>query len=195
MTDQEHSSLYPIIDKRVRDAVDAVIDRQVVPWSFFKSGKPFRISRFDGREIVYEGIQFDGSPRDVYWARYIEPYLESLCLNEISAATELAEQKGVDARIVFRELERLLKDGVRRVYGRMTDVDRKLRGGGNPRSVKDVDIQPYVLQMDEFIEDQISAELKTYRPISRIERWYRENKFLAWAIGVVIAVVGLWLRM
>lgn len=59
------SPLYPTSRKRIDDAVDRIIETQVTPWTFLTAGPPFRVQSFDKREITYQGIQFEGSPRQV----------------------------------------------------------------------------------------------------------------------------------
>ena len=53
--------LYPTFCKRIDDTVDQLIQNQVTPWSFLTAGPPFRIKKFDGKEIAYQGIGFEGS--------------------------------------------------------------------------------------------------------------------------------------
>src|SRR5713101_7993173 len=122
------SPLYPTFRKRVDDAVEQVIKRQVTPWSFLTAGPPFRVKTFDGRQIAYEGVEFEGSPRTVFWSRYIEPFLEDLCISEITAAVSMAKDREVDARLLLPEVQGLLSAGFRKVYAHMADVDRRLRG-------------------------------------------------------------------
>jgi hypothetical protein len=127
--------LYPIFRKRVSDPVEQLIRQQVTPWSFLTAGPPCRIKLFDGRQIAYEGVEFDGSPRQVFWSRYIEPFLEDLYISEITAAVSIARKRGIDARLLLPELQGLLSAGFREVYARMADVDQRLRGKGFPDRV------------------------------------------------------------
>lgn len=83
---------------------------------------------FDGRQVAYEGVGFEGSPRTIFWSRYIEPFLEDLCISEIGTAVTMAKERGVDARLLLPELQNLLSAGCRRVFVTMVDVDRRLRG-------------------------------------------------------------------
>ena len=66
--------------KRVNDAIKALIKKQVTPWVFMTTGRPFHIKRLDGTDIAYHGIGFEGSPKKVFWSGYIEPFLEHLCI-------------------------------------------------------------------------------------------------------------------
>lgn len=180
--------LYPTFRKRAHDAFDELIKQQVIPWSFLTAGPPFHIKKFDGREIAYQGIGFEGSPRGVFWSRYIEPFLEDICISEIMSAVSMATERGVDGRLLLRELQELLSAGCLRVYKHMADVDRRLRGKGFPKNTPLRPIEREVHQMTQFIDERISSELAMWKPKPRYEVWYARNKFLVWAIGVLLAL-------
>ena len=183
--------LYPTFRKRVDDAFEQLIKQQVTPWSFMTAGPPFRIKSFDGREIAYQGIEFQGSPRVVFWSRYIEPFLEQLCISEIEAAVSMAREKGVDASLLLPELQRLLSAGFRRVYERMADVDRSLRGKGYPNSVALRSVELETERMDKFLDERIMAEIEMWKPKPWFEAWHERNKFWVWLIGIVLTVAGI----
>jgi len=84
--------LHAIFKRRISDSVEHLLQNQVTPWSFLTAGKPFRVKKCDGREISYEGVGFEGSPREVFWARYIEPFLEDLAMREIAEAVSSARE-------------------------------------------------------------------------------------------------------
>jgi hypothetical protein len=183
--------LFPTFRKRVDDAFEHLIKQQVTPWFFMKAGPPFRIKSFDGREIAYQGIGFDGSPREVFWSRYIEPFLEQLCISEIEAAISLAREKGVNARFLLPELQGLLSAGFRKVYGGMADVDRRLRGKGYPNSVPLRSVELEIQRMDKFLDERIVAEIEMWQPKPWFEAWHERNKFWIWVTGIVLTVAGL----
>lgn len=186
--------LYPTFRKRVDDAVEQIIKRQVTPWSFLTAGPPFRVKMFDGKQIAYEGVGFEGSPRTVFWARYIEPFLEDLCVSEIAAAVTMAKDRGVDGRLLLPEVQNLLAGGCHRVFANMADVDRRLRGKGFPDKVGLRSVDAEVSAMVQFIEERIRAELVMWKPKSRVELWYERNKFWVWVIGIIMSILGLWAK-
>jgi hypothetical protein len=158
--------LYPTFRKRAADAIEQLIRQQVTPWSFMAAGPPFRIKYFDGRQIAYEGVTFDGSPRKVFWSRYIEPYLEELCISEITAAVSMAHEKQVDAKLLLPELQGLLSAGFQKVYGQMADVDRRLRGKGYPQNVSLRPIDQELRAMEQFLDERIRSEIEMWKPKS-----------------------------
>jgi hypothetical protein len=181
--------LYPTFRKRVDDAVEHLIVQQVTPWSFLTAGPPFHIKTFDEREISYAGVGFDGSPRMIFWTRYIEPFLEALAVSEIGIAVSMAKGKGVDAKLLLPEVQGLLSSGFRKVYARMAEVDRRLRGKGFPNTVELRSVESEVRRMDEFLDERIRSELMMWKPKSRREGWYERNKFFVWAVGILITIV------
>lgn len=183
--------LYPTFKKRVTDAFEQLIKQQVTPWSFMKAGPPFRVKAFDGRQIAYQHFEFDGSPRQMFWSRYIEPFLEQLCISEIEEAVSMARGKGVDARLLLPELQGLLSDGFKKVYERMADVDRRLRGKGYPNSVALRSVESEIQRMDKFLDERIMAEIEMWKPKPWFEAWHERNKFWVWIITSILTGMGI----
>lgn len=152
------SPLFPTFRKRINDSIAEIVRKQVTPWSFLTSGVPLRVNRFNGDKIAYQGITFEGSPRQVFWGRYIEPFLEDLCVSEIAVAVAMAHERGVDASILLPELQGLLSAGFRKVYVLMADVDRRLRGRGFPGRVALRPIDQDFRAINQFLEERIRAE-------------------------------------
>lgn len=183
--------LYPTFRKRIDDAVDQLIQNQVTPWSFLTAGPPFRVKKFDGKEIAYQGIGFEGSPRLVFWSRYIEPFLEDLAVREIGTAVASARERNVDAHLLLPEIQGLLVAATRKTFSRMADVDRRLRGKGFPEKIHLRNIDRELQGMNGFIEERIRAELAMWKPKPRIEAWYEQNKFWVWFIGIIATIAGI----
>jgi len=70
--------LYPLIERLVEEEWVKLERDQITPWTFMTAGSRLRMKDFYGKEIIYEGVDFDGSPSDVFWGRHIEPFLEDL---------------------------------------------------------------------------------------------------------------------
>lgn len=183
--------LYPISRKRIEDAAERIIRDQVTPWAFLTDGPPFKVKQFSGREISYQGIGFEGSPRTVYWSRYIDPFLEALAIEEIDFAVSSAKERKVDATLLLPEVEGLLIAAVQKIFREMAEIDRCLLGKGYPESVPLRSVEGEVGQLSAFIEERIRCELAMWKPKSAVEEWYDRNKFWVWLVGIVLAVAGL----
>ena len=158
--------LYPTFEKRIRDGIDGLIRDKVTPWVFMPAGPPFKMRTFHGKEISYSGIKFDGSPRRVFWGRFIEPFLEDISINEMNAAVQMAHGRRVNLRILLPEIRALLHAGIEKVYVQMADVDRRLRGEGFPQRVQPKAVDGLILSMMNFIDERIQAEIAMWRPRS-----------------------------
>lgn len=167
------SPLYPTFKKRVDDAIEQVIKKQVVPWAFLTAGPPFRVNYFDGKPIAYQGIGFEGSPRDVFWGRYIEPFLEALSMAEIGAAVILAKERDVDGRILLLELQGLLSAGFAKVYHRMAEIDQRLLGKGYPEKIALRSTSRELEAMNQFLSSLILGELEMWRPKEQAMMTYK----------------------
>lgn len=184
--------LYPTFEKRIDDATAGIITRQVEPWNFMRQG--LKVQRFDGRSISYSGIEFEGSPRQVFWGGYIEPFLQDLVVKELSAARAMAKERDVDGRLVIKEVQGLLTSAVSRVFTRMVDVDRRLRGNGFPAEVVPKPVEKEAGQMLSFLQLHADAELQMWKARPAYEVWYDRNKFFVWVAGVLLALAGLGIK-
>jgi len=178
------SPLYPTFRKRISDRIDGIIQHQVTPWAFLRTDQGVHVRHFDQREISIRGVEFEGSPSIVFWSGYIEPFLEELCCSELGAAVEMSRARGLDLRIVLRDLKGLLSGGFSRVYERMALIDQRLRGKGFPNRVTRRRVDSNVWKMDHFLEEFIVAELAMFKPKSRIELWYERNQFWISLFGI-----------
>ncbi len=183
--------LYPIFEKRIHDATDLLLRQQIEPWVHFNSGHPVRVVGFDGRNIAYQGGGFEGSPRDVFWSRYIEPFIENLVVQEIAAAVKMACERKVDARLLLPEVQNLLLASSGKIFLRMVDIDQRLLGKGFPEKIPLRKIEHEIAGMQEFVEKHVRAELKMWRIKPWYEEWYERNKFWVWLGGILVTIVGL----
>ena len=172
--------LYPTFRKRIEDATERIVRDQVIPWVFLTAGPPFKVKQFSGREISYQGVGFEGSPENVFWGRYIDPFLEALAVEEINFAVSSAKERGVDASLLLPEVQGLLVAAVQKVFRKMAEIDQRLRGQGYPEKIQLRSTEGEVTRLREFIDERIQSELVMWKPKWRIEGWYERNKFLVW---------------
>ena len=181
------SPLSALLEKQVEDLWHRLDHEKITPWAFMTAGQLFRVTDFYGRQISYQGIAFEGSPRQVFWSRYIEPFLEEAADKVVKETLSLATEKKQDARVALAEASGLIKSLVRRAFHRMANIDRRLRGNGYPESVAIRSVESNIAQLDVFIDRRVSAELAMLQPKSRVNDFYNDHPFLFWLVGLVIA--------
>ena len=196
---EPHSDMYPIVQKRIADEIEKIITHQVTPWVFLKTTAGLNVKKFDGKEIRYGGIEFSGSARDVFWGRYIEPFLEHAASATIEYVIGMCSETHSKLEPALVDTYKLLTAGVRAVYEEMVDVDRRLRGAGEPDKVRPQNIEHLVHGMEQFIENRIAAEIKmrSRSPVTAwLQRWYKRNQVLVWIIGILatlLSAISPWL--
>ena len=169
-----------------------LVKEQVAPWVFFRTGK-FRIKKFDGGCISYSGIEFEGSPRLVFWQGCIEPFVEDVIKRMIEETIRLAKDKNVQISAVLSSTKANLSSGIDTVYSKMQEVDRRLRGKGYPESVPKRDISSEIKKMNNFLDKQIETyeDLAFQVPELGLKRWYQENPHWVWIIAIIIAIITI----
>lgn len=190
----DRSVLYPIIQKRLKDELESLIKNQVTSWVFMTTPVGVNVKKFDGKKISYSGIEFSGSPEEVFWGGYIEPFLEHISFNAIDEAVEKCKTQKAELKPVLNDIQELLKLGFNNVFAHMADVDRRLRGKGYPERVSLKSVDSYVKRMEAFVARRIESELTLWksRPwVAWIERFYENNKGLVWVIGAIISVLSV----
>ena len=186
------SPLHPLMTKLIDDEWVRLDRNQITPWAFMTAGPPFRIKDFYGKKIAYQGIGFEGSPRDIFWGRYIEPFLEDSADRLIKETLKLCEEKQHAPKEPLAELGGLLKSLAHRAYDRMAEIDQRLRGKGYPESVGRKQTEQEFARMEAFIEQRIAAEQAMIKPKLRINEFYHEHPFLFWLIALIVsAIVGI----
>lgn len=169
------------------------LDREcLTPWVFFNAGPPMRVEDFYGRQIGYQGIEFSGSPRDVFWGNFIEPFLRDLTVRTAAHAVELADSRRILRSDALADAQVLLNGVVHGAYERMQDIDRRLRGKGHPSKVAPEDISPKRENMEAFVA-RILHGWSVKQPLpDRISDFYNNHQIVFWAVALLVsAVIGV----
>jgi hypothetical protein len=119
----------------------AKLEREKVnPWMLLPSNKMQPIEDFHGKVIQYTGVKFEGSPAELFWNDFIEPFLEALIGWGFKLAFDHAKEHKLNAGSCINVAQQALQNGVSKIYDRMQDIDRRLRGSGYPNTVPMHDI-------------------------------------------------------
>jgi hypothetical protein len=152
--------------REIRFAIENAFRRlekeTVTPWAFLRSKMP-EVKDFDGRLIRYEGVEFEGSPRQRFWSGFIEPFLEDIVAKGFQMALEHAKQRGFAATECITVARQALRSGVVDIYHRMQNIDRRLRGKGFPSSVSPKDITDEIGAMHSKIDGYYASAEKSVR--------------------------------
>ena len=183
------SPLHPIISKIIEDEWVKLDRNQITPWAFLTAGPQFSCKDFYGKKIAYQGIGFEGSPRNVFWSRYIEPFLEDIVERTVQETARLATDKQQSVSEPLSEVSNLLKSVARRAYDRMVVIDQRLLGNGFPENVSCRNVDAEFASMANFIDQRVSAELAMTKRKFRINDLYNNHPFLFWFLALLVPIL------
>jgi len=126
---------------------------KITPWVFLTAGKMRPIENFYGRKIQYVGVEFEESPREVFWNGFIEPFLEAMFLWGFDLALNYAKERHVDFQQVIQHTKECLSEGISTIYQKMQDIDRRLKGKGFPNRVTPHNMSGLVKAMQEKLQE------------------------------------------
>ena len=86
---------YPEITFGISNKFKQLMTDKLNPWMFFNTGKMTPIIDFYGRTIQYSGVGFEGSPREVFWGGFIEPFLENIFGSAFEFALSYAKERNL----------------------------------------------------------------------------------------------------
>ena len=153
------SPAYSFIKERIELEFHKLEKDKVTPWAFFLSGKELRLTNFLGNEISYSGILFEGSPRTVFWNGFIQPFLKDISSRSFENTRNFCLTNRLELHQPMEETADLLKAGISRIFERMSDIDQRLCGKGNPSSVPKYDAITERAGSVAFVEERLAAEL------------------------------------
>lgn len=188
---KDKTAIYHITKKMIEDEYELLRCNKITPWAFLHSGHPFRCTDFYGKEISYSGIRFEGTPEQVFWTRFIEPFLEDIILRSLDKTVLLCRGKKINLNEPIAEVGNILKVIVHNVYENMADVDQRLRGNGYPDNVKKKDVTSKIASLSKLIDERIKSELAIWEKPSALTDFYHNHPFLFWLISALIGISGL----
>ncbi len=154
---------YPEITFAVENKFKQLSTNKLTPWEFLNTGKMSPIVDFYGRTIQYSGVGFEGSPREVFWGGFIEPFLEDIFVWAFEFALDYAKKRNSDCQELVLYTHQCLLNGLILIYKRMQNIDRKLRGKGFPDQVPPRDVSREIKKMETKLGEYRDSALAVLR--------------------------------
>ncbi|MGV8949062.1 MAG: hypothetical protein ACOH2E_06860 [Candidatus Paracaedibacter sp.] len=126
------SQCYDRLDRYIAKQFKNLEDSHLTKWNFFKNqviedeypgGNPIKIGGV--------GLIFEGSPCQIFWdAHYIPGYIEKIFDECLEICAESGKQFNIHPNKRLQELEELFLPKIPEVFGKMAEIDSRLRGDG-----------------------------------------------------------------
>ncbi len=140
----------PVIRQKLVKLCETLKRDKLQPWLWFNS-RGVNITDFYGKTICMTGVLYAQTPANVFW-NFIDPFLRDAIVTTLDETLQICHAREHDPEPYIRETAMLL-DGslIWPIYGRIAVIDWKLRGNGNPKSVKRRDVTDKATEMVEFL--------------------------------------------
>ena len=190
------SPAYSFIKERIELEFQMLEKDKVTPWVFLLTRNGLQVTDFFEKPISYQGVEFEGTTRHVFWNGFIQPFIKDIVSRNFSATRDFCQKHSVDSNVPLEETASLLKARIRHIYRRMVDIDQRLRGQGFPNAVPKYDAKAEIEESEAFIAERLSAEIALVpRKRKNLNTIYEEQKFWFWSVGFAVTVVGLLLKI
>ena len=186
------SSIFPLMQKFLDDEWVKLDGNQITPWAFFNSAEPFQVKTFHGKPIACSGIKFSVSDREIFWGKYIQPFIEDIANRAFDESLRLSKDRQIYAKEPLYETSGLLFSLARKAFRRMVTIDQRLRGGGLPESVAPMNVDHELGELEAFISRRLQSEISTLQShLSwRLRKFHDGHPFVPWMIAALIAAFG-----
>jgi hypothetical protein len=108
---------------------------------------------------------------------------------------EFCHEHDLNAVMPLKETALLLVEHMSDTFKIMDHIDRSLRGKGHPKSVPSYDLSKEYNNIASFINERFEAELYLLPKKNVLNRFYEEQKFWVWFVGIGLSLVGIIIKI
>ena len=170
-----HSPAHSFIKERLDREFEQLDKEKITPWAFLRTERGIKVMRFDGTEINGGGVEFDGTPKEIFWNGFIEPFLKDIISRAFAYTRAFCTEHRLDSVRPMNETAKELRFGIERIFARMTDIDRRLRGKGFPNTVSAYNPVGKIRGIDNFLQERLRAEIAIFPERKRRQPEGSEN--------------------
>jgi serine/threonine protein kinase len=120
-------------------------------------------------------VLFDGTPKEIFWNGFIEPFLKDIISRAFAYTRGFCTDHKLDPVKPMNETAEELRFGVERIFARMIDIDRRLRGKGFPNTVSPYNPAGKIRAIDTFLQERLRAEIAIFPKRKRCQSEGSEN--------------------
>ncbi len=186
MSQAKTTPFLPLRRRDIQAAFEVMSRKSLQPWMRLNTGLPLQAINSRGLEVNYNGVRFEGSPRDVFW-QFFQPSLEDAIAEQFDRTVRHCREVEFFEDSALDETAELLRLHVAAFLGEMTDIDRRLRGNGQPQSVPRRDIAKELSELNELINSHLSAGKLLFKRVR--PGWFKQHRW--WIMPLLAAFIGL----
>jgi hypothetical protein len=199
----ENSELHPVTKQKLVKLCETLKREQLTPWLWFNS-RGVKVNKFDGGIISIQGGLYEESRANVF-RDSIAPFLQDAIVKNLDETIETCRDRGLKPEEPYIRETAMLLDGylIDPIYRYMADIDQRIRGKGNPKSVGRRNVTDEIAEMVKFLDkckDEMIQGIKQAKQ-SKIEQnttpakcrkiWTSIKKIPRWIYFLIIFLSAL----
>ncbi len=153
------TDLYPIISQKVKK-LDRVITDKLMAWRMYPAKLKLHVTDCYGKEIHFEGIEYNSEFRQYFLNGFIEPFLENGSIDILKTTYQMCTERKLTPSPYMNEVCKILRSLNRKTYENMSRTDQRLKGKGYPKRVTPVNVDEKINEMNKFVDSYSIAILK-----------------------------------
>jgi hypothetical protein len=159
----KNTELLPVIRQKLINLCEKLKQEKLTPWLWFNS-RGVKVTKFDGAIISMSGCTYEQSQANVFWDS-IEPFLRAAIVTTLDETIVTCHARGLKPEEPYIRETAMLLDGylIDPIYRYMVEIDRRIRGKGNPKSVGLTDVTDKIDGTVKFLDrckDEIIQGIK-----------------------------------
>jgi hypothetical protein len=158
--------LLPVTRQKIVKLCETLKQNKLTPWFWFNS-RGVKVTRFDGGTIDISGTLYDQPRANVFFS-FIVPFLQDAIVKIFDETLETCRARGLNPETNIKDTAMLL-DGylIDPIYRYMADIDQRIRGKGNPKSVGRKDVTNEIAEMVKFLDKCKDEMIQGIKPAER----------------------------
>lgn len=190
------STLLPLIQKRISEKQRFLEREKVTAWVMHKASHKGHIEDFYGKKLSSAGVTFEGSPRDVFWGRFIEPFLEDFTSEMIELVSKECDDNKLKITIEFEALKQNLSKMFIKIYHEMAQADQKMMKIGHSKETGLMNIQPFLMKMENYLDTHIRMAIEKLKSRNSLKHKILvsvEEQTITWVVSIFgLLILVLW---
>lgn len=198
MPTASRSPLYEKTKQIVDDFYAKLEKEQLMPWNFFHSGVMPEVKKYYGGTIKISGVEYSGTIVLVFWEGFIDPFLEHGIIEILEQVSNDALEKQLNPEQCINEATMLLDGVINKTYNQMAEIDQRLRGKGNPKSVNRKDLTEYIEKMRGYLErhkksfsDIAASKYQYFLHVESRQNWSLYIAAIALGVSIIAMLISL----
>jgi hypothetical protein len=149
----KNGPLYAVTEQKIDNLRETLEREKLTPWLLFNS-RGFEGTDFYGKTVCQQGIPYGEHQWNVF-LYFVKPFLKDAIVKTLDKTLETCCARGWTPEEPYIKETAMLLHGhlIDPIYSYMAEIDQRIRGKGDPKSVRRKDVTDEITEMVKFLDD------------------------------------------